>query len=183
MFYFLATITLRLSTRFFCFVCLAGFLYGAWGQPQTVSGGWVLLRSGLIGGHKDSKWAVFSHLAMAENCQLVALSRTWTCISNLHACIYYISTSPTFPNSILPSLRFLTVHTAVGLPGSSDTAISLTSSPWRNTRNDDLGPRPQAVYSCGVSSLAVQKKVISIENSKYSSCKNPQKFCKHTLNS
>lgn len=42
----------------------------------------------------------------------------------------------------LPSIRFLTVHTAFGFPGSSETAISDTSKPWRNTRTDDLGPRP-----------------------------------------
>jgi len=28
------------------------------------------------------------------------------------------------------------VHTAVGLPGSSDTAISATARPWRSTRSD-----------------------------------------------
>ena len=29
-----------------------------------------------------------------------------------------------------------------------------TSSPCRSTRSEDLGPRPHATYSCGVSSLA-----------------------------
>jgi len=29
-----------------------------------------------------------------------------------------------------------------------------TSSPWRRTRSEDLGPRPQSVYIWGVSSLA-----------------------------
>lgn len=54
----------------------------------------------------------------------------------------------------IPSIRFFTVQTAFGLPGNSDTAISDTSSPCRNTRNDDLGPLPHNKYSCGVSSFA-----------------------------
>ena len=44
----------------------------------------------------------------------------------------------------LPSARFLTVQTAFGFPGNSDTAISVTSNPCLRTRNVDLGPLPQA---------------------------------------
>ena len=44
----------------------------------------------------------------------------------------------------LPSARFFTVQTALGLPGSSDTAISVTSKPCRNTLKVDRGPRPHA---------------------------------------
>lgn len=51
-------------------------------------------------------------------------------------------------------MRFFTVHTAFGLPGSSETAISDTSRPWRKTRTDERGPRPHIKYNCGVSSLA-----------------------------
>lgn len=54
----------------------------------------------------------------------------------------------------IPSTCLLTVHTALGLPGSSETAISDTSSPCLRTLRDDRGPRPQATYNCGVSSLA-----------------------------
>lgn len=43
-----------------------------------------------------------------------------------------------------PSLCRRTVHTALGDPGSSDTAISATSKPCRNALNDDLGPLPHA---------------------------------------
>lgn len=44
-------------------------------------------------------------------------------------------------------MRFLTVQTAFGLPGSSDTAISETSKPCLSTRIDDLGPRPHDKYT------------------------------------
>lgn len=54
----------------------------------------------------------------------------------------------------LPSNLFFTVHTAFGLPGSSDTAISDTSNPWRKTLSEDLGPRPQSMYNWEVSSFA-----------------------------
>ena len=54
----------------------------------------------------------------------------------------------------LPSARFRTVQTAFGLPGSSETAISETSRPWRKTRSDERGPLPHKAYNCGVSSLA-----------------------------
>ncbi len=46
------------------------------------------------------------------------------------------------------------VHTAVGLPGSSDTAISATARPWRSTRSDARAPRPHSAYSCAVSSFS-----------------------------
>ena len=39
--------------------------------------------------------------------------------------------------------RFLTVHTALGLPGSSETAISDTASPWLSTRSVERAERPQ----------------------------------------
>lgn len=39
-------------------------------------------------------------------------------------------------------MLFLTVQTAVGFPGNSETAISLTSSPFRNILKVDRGPRP-----------------------------------------
>jgi hypothetical protein len=39
----------------------------------------------------------------------------------------------------------LTAHTALGCPGSSDTAISATARPWRSTRSEERGPRP---HSC-----------------------------------
>lgn len=55
---------------------------------------------------------------------------------------------------ILPSALLLTVHTAFGLPGSSDTAISETSRPCLRTLKEDLEPRPHAIYNCGVSSAA-----------------------------
>lgn len=55
---------------------------------------------------------------------------------------------------ILPSALLFTVHTAFGLPGSSDTAISETSSPCRKTLKVDLDPLPHAIYSWGVSSAA-----------------------------
>ena len=58
---------------------------------------------------------------------------------------------------ILPSALLFTVHTAFGLPGSSDTAISETSRPCLNTLKVDLEPRPQAIYNCGVSSVAKTK--------------------------
>lgn len=45
-----------------------------------------------------------------------------------------------------------TVHTALGEPGSSDTAISATSRPCLKALNEDLGPLPQARYTWGVSS-------------------------------
>lgn len=54
----------------------------------------------------------------------------------------------------LPSILLFTVHTAFGLPGSSLTAISDTSSPCLSTLKVDFGPLPQAMYNCGVSSLA-----------------------------
>lgn len=60
---------------------------------------------------------------------------------------------------ILPSALLFTVHTAFGLPGNSDTAISETSSPCLKTLNVDLDPRPQAMYNCGVSSAAKIKKL------------------------
>lgn len=53
-----------------------------------------------------------------------------------------------------PSLLHFTVHTALGLPGNSDTAISDTSSPCLSTRRDERGPLPHIIYSCGVSSPA-----------------------------
>lgn len=53
----------------------------------------------------------------------------------------------------LPFLRFFTVQTAEGVPGKSETAISDTSKPCLKTRMVELGPRPQEVYSWGVSSL------------------------------
>lgn len=43
----------------------------------------------------------------------------------------------------LPSTFRLTVHTAVGLPGNSETAISPTSNPFRKTLSVERGPRPQ----------------------------------------
>lgn len=46
------------------------------------------------------------------------------------------------------------VHTAVGLPGSSDTAISATARPCRSTRRLLRGPRPHSAYSCAVSSFS-----------------------------
>lgn len=55
----------------------------------------------------------------------------------------------------IPSERLFTVQTALGLPGSSDTAISVTSNPCLKTLIVDLGPLPQSMYTCGVSSLAV----------------------------
>lgn len=76
---------------------------------------------------------------------------------------------------VLPSARRFTVHTALGLPGNSETAISVTynikcflfhslflnflidrftSKPCRRIRNVDRGPRPHVTYNCGVSSLA-----------------------------
>lgn len=55
---------------------------------------------------------------------------------------------------ILPSALLFTVHTAFGLPGNSDTAISETSRPCLKTLKVDLEPRPQAIYNCGVSSAA-----------------------------
>ena len=51
-------------------------------------------------------------------------------------------------------MRLLTVQTAFGLPGSSLTAISDTSNPWRKTLKVERGPRPHAIYNWGVSSLA-----------------------------
>lgn len=54
----------------------------------------------------------------------------------------------------LPSLLRFTVHTALGLPGNSETAISDTSKPCLKTLSDDLGPLPQAMYNWGVSSPA-----------------------------
>lgn len=68
---------------------------------------------------------------------------------------------------ILPSALLFTVHTAFGLPGSSDTAISETSSPCLKTLKVDLDPRPQAMYNCGVSSAARTNKnnqIFSIGN-------------------
>lgn len=44
----------------------------------------------------------------------------------------------------LPSLWRLTVHTALGEPGSSETAISATSKPCLRALSEDLGPLPQA---------------------------------------
>lgn len=61
--------------------------------------------------------------------------------------------------SILPSALLFTVHTAFGLPGNSDTAISETSRPCLNTLKVDLEPRPQAIYNCGVSSAAKIKNI------------------------
>lgn len=60
---------------------------------------------------------------------------------------------------ILPSALLFTVHTAFGLPGNSDTAISETSRPCLKTLNVDLEPRPQAIYNCGVSSAAGKKQI------------------------
>lgn len=57
-------------------------------------------------------------------------------------------------SEILPSALLFTVQTAFGLPGSSDTAISETSRPCLKTLKEDLEPRPQAIYNCGVSSAA-----------------------------
>lgn len=69
----------------------------------------------------------------------------------------YIVLFHSFPSDLkqnLPSLCLLTVHTALGEPGSSETAISATSSPCLNALIEDLDPRPHAKYTCGVSSPA-----------------------------
>lgn len=78
--------------------------------------------------------------------------------------LYYIENDAPYLNTFLiwkhyytcysPSLRLFTVHTAFGLPGNSDTAISDTSKPFLNTLKEDLGPRPHNMYNCGVSSPA-----------------------------
>ena len=45
--------------------------------------------------------------------------------------------------------RFFTVHTALGLPGSSETAISETASPWLSTRSVERADLPQMETSEG----------------------------------
>lgn len=77
---------------------------------------------------------------------------TYSYIINCHSRIQNLKERPKKFN--LPSTRFLTVHTALGLPGSSETAISDTSKPWRKTRKVDLGPLPHKTYNWGVSSFA-----------------------------
>ena len=51
------------------------------------------------------------------------------------------------------SRRLRTVHTAFGLPGSSETAISLTARPRCSRRSDERGPRPQQAARYGVPDL------------------------------
>ena len=82
----------------------------------------------------------------------------------------------------LPVFRFFTVHTAFGVPGKSETAISLTSKPCLSTRIVLLGPRPQATYNCGVSSWAKSamwhRRKVTIFLKKYS---NPGGFQDHNF--
>ena len=49
-----------------------------------------------------------------------------------------------------------TVHTALGLPGSSETAISLTARPCCSMRSEERGPRPQSAAMCGWPDLVAQ---------------------------
>mmetsp|Transcript_33157 Transcript_33157/g.53759 ORF Transcript_33157/g.53759 Transcript_33157/m.53759 type:complete len:326 (-) Transcript_33157:926-1903(-) len=65
------------------------------------------------------------------------------------------------------SLLF-TVHTAEGLPGSSETAISVTVRPWRRIRRVERMPRPHAAKNCLVSSpntSATLKSIIGARDS------------------
>ena len=81
-----------------------------------------------------------------------------------------------------PSALFLTVQTALGFPGSSETAISVTSRPCRKTRRVDRGPRPQAAYNWGVSSLAEnQVKLCSSRWQLISLWRWTIRFCNTTL--
>lgn len=54
----------------------------------------------------------------------------------------------------LPCSVNLSVHTAVGTPGSGLATTCATSRPCLSVLNVLLAPRPQAAYICGVSELA-----------------------------
>ena len=55
-----------------------------------------------------------------------------------------------------------TVHTALGLPGSSDTAISVTATPCLRTLREDLQPRPHNTCIWGAASPARSSTSMSV---------------------
>mmetsp|Transcript_12183 Transcript_12183/g.38582 ORF Transcript_12183/g.38582 Transcript_12183/m.38582 type:complete len:257 (-) Transcript_12183:709-1479(-) len=80
------------------------------------------------------------------------LSFTSSTVSPMLSTSVALTKDTTMYESYSSVTAFLTVHTALGLPGSSDTAISDTARPGRSMRSVERGPLPHRLKICGVSS-------------------------------
>ena len=76
-------------------------------------------------------------------------SVTSSTVSPIESTSVALTNDTTMNESCSSAVERLTVHTAFGLPGSSETAISLTASPCCTTRSDERAPRPHSVTRAG----------------------------------